>query len=425
MKSMMLVAGGVAALMAVGGQAEAKSLEDVLKDKGVISEADYKEVIKKKPYDYKVGKGLVFTSPDEKFQLNLGGQIQVQYQNDNYDESAKTDTSLFYLRRVKTLLSGYAFSKELTYNLSYNWTMLSSAPNKAIETANIKYRLLDEAQIMLGQEKIQFARQWITSNTAQQFVDGSFVRNAFMPGYDTGINLHGDLMKGIVKYDVGFFGGAGQNTKNKTEDNAYNIRLTVNPLGDMKYGEGDLDYSAKPLASIGTSYYMNTLRKTVTGTGATATTAIDNNNSNFVTDANGWLGTAVKGKYFGTTTAEKIAVDCNEVDFAFKWLGASVQGEHFWAKGRGGSSNKQVIAQGAYLQAGYFVIPKRLELALRYAWLDPNRYLVNDMQSEIQGGINYFVYGHNLKIQGDIGNRHTYKNKADDLTARLQAQLLF
>ncbi|MBJ6799804.1 porin [Geomonas propionica] len=418
------IAAGLISIMGAAHDARAKSVEDVLKEKGLITETEYKEVTKNKAYDYKLGKGFVFTSPDEKFQLNLGGQIQVQYQNDNFDEPTKTDTSLFYLRRVKTLLGGYAFSKDLTYNLSYNWSMLSSTPNKAIETANIKYRLLDEAQIMLGQEKIQFARQWITSNTAQQFVDGSFVRNAFMMGYDTGVNLHGDLMKGIVKYDAGVFGGAGQNTKNKTDDNAYNFRLTVNPLGDMKYAEGDLEYSAKPLVSVGTSYYMNTLKKTVTGSGASATTAVDNNNSNFVTDANGWLGTAVKAKYFGTT-AEKITVDSNEVDLAFKWLGASLQGEHFWAKGKGETSDKQVIARGAYLQAGYFVIPKRLELAVRYAWMDPNRYLANDMLSEVQGGVNYFLYGHSLKIQGDIGNRHTYKNKADDLTARLQAQLLF
>jgi hypothetical protein len=170
---------------------------------------------------------------------------------------------------------------------------------------------------------------------------------------------------------------------------------------------------------------MNTVKKTVAGTGVTATTAIDNNNSSFVTDANGWLGTAVKGKYFGTTSAEKIQVDSFEVDMAFKWLGASLQGEYFWAQGKGEISKKKAVAEGAYIQAGYFVIPKKLELAVRYAWLDPNRFVTNDMISEVQGGINYFFSGNNLKIQGDIGNRHNYKNKTDDLTTRIQAQILF
>ena len=88
MKRTLVVATGLIAVMAAGQKAQAKDLEDVLKEKGVISEADLKEVTKKKPYDYKPGKGFIFTSPDEKFQLNLGGQIQVQYEYDNYDDPA-------------------------------------------------------------------------------------------------------------------------------------------------------------------------------------------------------------------------------------------------------------------------------------------------------------------------------------------------
>ena len=413
------------ASVAVVQDVQAKSLEEILKEKGVITEEDFKEAAKAKPYEYKPGKGYLFTSPDKKFQMQLGGQIQVQYENDNYDDPAKQDVSQFNLRRVKTLLSGYAFTKDLTWKATYNWSNVVKDNTKAMEEVNLKYRVTDGVQVMLGQEKIQYSRQWITPNTAQQFVDGSFVRNAFMPGYDLGLNLHGDLMKGMVKYNAGYFGGSGQNTKNKTDENAYNFRVVVNPLGDMKYGEGDLDYSEKPLVSLGSSYYLNTVKKTVAGTGTAATSAIDNNNSNFVTDANGWLGTAVKGKYFGTAAAEKIKVDSWEADLAFKWLGASVQGEYFWGRGEGEGSGKELVAEGAYLQAGYFVIPKRLELALRYAWMDPNRYLASNAISEVQGGVNYFFYGNNLKIQGDIGNRHTYKNKADDLVARAQLQLLF
>lgn len=420
-----VVLAGFLAVMAAGHDVQAKSLEDILKEKGVITEAEYKEAAKAKPYDYKLGKGFVLTSPDQKFQLQIGGQIQAQYELDDYDLASKQDVSQFNMRRVKTLLSGYAFTKDLTYKATYNWSNVVKDNTKALEEVNLKYRVADELRIMLGQEKIQYSRQWITSNTAQQFVDGSFVRNAFMPGYDIGVNLHGDLWTGLVKYDAGFFGGAGQNTKNKTNDNAYNFRVAVNPLGDMKYGEGDLEYSEKPLVSLGSSYYLNTLRKTVAGTGTTATSAIDNNNSNFVTDTNGWIGKAVKGKYFGTAAAEEISVDSFEADFACKWLGASMQGEYFWGKAVGEISDKELIARGGYLQAGYFVIPKRLELAVRYAWMDPNRNITNDSVSEVQGAVNYFLYGNNLKIQGDVGNRHTYKDKTDDLVARAQVQLLF
>lgn len=436
MKRTFVVATGLIAVMAAGQKAQAKSLEDVLKEKGVISEADLKDVAKSKPTDYKPGKGFTFTSANEKFQLLLGTQVQVQYENDDYENPATKDVSQFNLRRVKTSLSGYASSKDLTYNLSYNWTNLATSPNKAIETANIKYRLRDEAQVMLGQEKIQFSRQWITSFTAQQFVDASFVRNAFHMGWDTGINLHGDLMKGMVKYDAGIFGGSGQNTKNKTNDNAYNIRLSVDPLGNMKYGEGDYDNSAKPLLSVGTSYYMSTVKtlKTTAYSGnptaapstfkSSDSWSIDNNNGSFA-GSSGWLGMAVKNKYFSTTAVEDIKVDAFEADLAFKWRGASLQGEYFWGQGEGQVSKKKAIAVGAYVQAGYFVIPQRLELAMRYAWLDPNRFAGNDMLSEIQGGVNYFFSGNDMKFQADVTNKHTYSNQADDMIYRAQMQFLF
>ena len=59
--------------------AGAKTLEDVLKEKGVISEADYKEVTKSRPVDYKLGNGFTFTSPDQKFQGAFGSCLQFRY----------------------------------------------------------------------------------------------------------------------------------------------------------------------------------------------------------------------------------------------------------------------------------------------------------------------------------------------------------
>lgn len=69
----------MAAFVLAGQGAQAKTLEDILKEKGVITEADYKEVSRSKPFDYKLGKGFTFTSADEKFQLTLGGRALVRY----------------------------------------------------------------------------------------------------------------------------------------------------------------------------------------------------------------------------------------------------------------------------------------------------------------------------------------------------------
>ena len=64
---------GVLAFLLVGKAGLAKTLEEVLKEKGVITEADFKEVTGGKPLAYQIGKGFTFTSPDARFQLSLGG----------------------------------------------------------------------------------------------------------------------------------------------------------------------------------------------------------------------------------------------------------------------------------------------------------------------------------------------------------------
>ena len=81
MKKGIMVAGLLAVALAAQS-AGAKTLEEVLKEKGVITEADYNDIMKDKPktppVSYKLGQGFTFTSPDEKFQLAISGQTAVQ-----------------------------------------------------------------------------------------------------------------------------------------------------------------------------------------------------------------------------------------------------------------------------------------------------------------------------------------------------------
>jgi phosphate-selective porin OprO/OprP len=62
----------------------------VLKGKGVITEEDYEEVTKVKPFYYKLGKGFTFTTNDEKFQLALGGRLQFRYAFTGYEINSST-----------------------------------------------------------------------------------------------------------------------------------------------------------------------------------------------------------------------------------------------------------------------------------------------------------------------------------------------
>jgi len=401
--------------------AGAKTLEDVLKEKGVITEADYKEVTKSKPLDYKLGKGFTFTAPDEKFQLSIGGRLQSRYTfTDADDNVAGSDSSKWEVRRMKMWMNGYAYTKDLTYLLQVDFTQGSSS--KLLDHAYLNYRLIDEVQLLTGQTKVPFGRQWLNSSGAQQFVDRSTASDMFRPGYDTGVKLNGDIAKGLATYELGYYGGAGQSTFRTSNENAYAARVTVNPFGKMAYSEGDLDQSGKPLLSVGGNYFRDTLQKT-SATTATAT-GFETNNLNLAVRTSGWLG---KGADI-FTTGEKLDINSYGVDAAFKWLGASAQAEYLLGQADGHVSDKTLRAHGFYVQAGYCLIPKTVEVAFRYSFVDPNRDISRDQQVDTQGAVSWYINKHNLKLQGDVSNIHKQngaKPSSDDMQYRLQAQIIF
>src|SRR4051794_36657143 len=102
-------AASIAALALLASPAAAKSLEEVLKEKGVITEEDYKSIVKSKPLDYRIGQGFTFTSTDEKFRLAIGTSFQLRYSFldlDDVNDGATKDkqvknSSRFELRRIK------------------------------------------------------------------------------------------------------------------------------------------------------------------------------------------------------------------------------------------------------------------------------------------------------------------------------------
>ncbi len=410
--------------------AGAKTLEDVLKEKGVITEADYQEVTKSKPVDYTLGKGFTFTSPDEKFQLNFGGRMQFRYTFTDFQLSTKqSDISQWDAKRIRLIAQGNAYTKDLTYKLEIDPRALASSTTaKGLVETYLNYRFIDEVQLKVGQMKTPFARQELTSDGALQFVDRSIVVDAFKPTYDIGAMLNGNIAKGLAYYYAGVYGGAGQSTTRNTNDNLFVARVMVNPLGDLPYSEADLDTTAKPLVSIGANYFRNTVNKSTTA----GTASLDVTIPNYAATASatspgsgGWLGRGFNKAGF-SAASDKLTVDSYGGDLAFKWMGFSLQGEYLLGQAEAKSNGHLLRAQGFYTQAGYTVIPKKLEVAFRYSYLDPDRDVANNLVTETIGGVSYYFSKHNLKLQGDVADIHDQgKGFIDDMQYRVQAQIIF
>lgn len=427
------IAVGLFMITSQAGTVSAKSLEDVLKEKGVLSEEDYKEVMKSTAVKYKPGEGINLTSADGNFSTSIGGFMQARYTFLNYDDvngaPAQKNSSLFEVKRAKLIVSGHAFSKDVTYNLTTNFSNISGGATKnggLLENAWINYKWRDELQIRTGQDKVQFGRQWLTLATALQFIDQSHVTVDFAPTYDTGVNLNGKIAKGLFTYSVAGSGGLGQNYVRSTDNNAFAARITANPFGVMKNSESDVENNEKPLLSIGSSFYHNTVSE------SEASTANANNSLGFLKKKAGWFALNNKGSV-SATGKEDIDFNMFSLDTAFKWRGLYLTGEYMSAEGDIQRNSYKQRAMGFYTQAGYMIIPKTVELAYRYAYLDPNRDAGNDHWIENSMAVSWYIKEHNLKLQADYTAIHKQSAIAstsgtqptDDNQARVQLQLVF
>jgi len=324
------------------------------------------------------------------------------------------------MKALKLTLNGYAYNKDLTYGIQANFVQGGSS--KIMEQGYMNYRFLDEVQILAGQTNVPFGRQWLNSTTGLEFVDRSYASDAFRAGYDTGLKLHGKLAESLFTYEAGVYGGVGQSTYRTTNNNALAARVTVNPFGPMPYSEGDLEQSPKPLLSIGADYYYDTLKATYKpAVGTTkASTTLETNNVDLAGN-NGWLGKGLAN----FTTTENIDISSYSFDAAFKWQGVSLQGEYLRGEAEGKDSHKKLKSEGYYGQAGYFVIPKTVEVAVRYSFVDLDRDTPDKHIVDTTGAVSWYINKHNLKIQTDITNSHNKQASTDDLIYRLQAQVIF
>lgn len=322
--------------------------------------------------------------------LVISNRVQVRFTQEMPEQG--DDVGSFRIRRAKTKFEGWVYDKDLTYELQVNWP--GSSPQ--LEDANFNYDFQGDDSVMLklGQFKVPFGRQELTSSGSQEFVDRSLVSNTFARGRDIGLQLWGTPLGGKVDWRVGLFNGSGVNTsRNDNDQYQIDARLTFQPFGDVKYSEGDFESSDRPLFAIAGQYESN--ERPVSASGSTPAHDAD---------------TEIVG-----------------ADAVFKYKGLFLFGEYFDATiDRTGLPS--VDTDGYNLQAGYFVIPKKLELALRLAELDPNADVGNDEREERGVALGWFFNKHAYKLQADYRQLENNVPAGGSVTNdefRLQYQIIF
>jgi phosphate-selective porin OprO/OprP len=323
------------------------------------------------------------------FKLDLSNRVQIRFTQELPEVG--DDVGSFRIRRAKTKFEGWAYTKDLTYELQLNW------PDSAnpLEDANINYDFTKGKKTFMlkaGQFKVPFGRQELTSSGSQEFVDRSLVVNRFARGRDLGFQLWGTPLGSKLDWRVGIFNGNGRTTsRNDNDQYQYNARLAFQPFGDVKYSEGDFESTDKPLLAIAGQYEINE-RPTAAA---------------------------------GTTPAFNTEKEIIGADVVFKYKGLFLYGEWFDAANDRNAGLSDFDDSGWVTQAGYFIVPSKAELALRFAQIDPNNDRDDDEQEERGVAFGYFFNKHAHKLQADY---RQVENVATDVTndeLRLQYQIVF
>ncbi len=415
-----------------------------------------------------LGKGIKFgydrglyTQFKDKFRLKIRIRAQFRFTdsafNANYNtvgdtknfpivSGAGTITALRHaediaeldVRRARLVFEGFAFSPDITYfvQLRNDTNGSTTQPSTSRSTtqlydAYVALGQLSWANLKVGQYRTHYGRQEFVSSALLQFVDRGFVAEAFVPNAldrrDQGVTLFSDPARHRFNYNIGVFNGVGINltrlglsTPSNANEFMYVGRVTADLLGRPGYPEGDLTFSATPQFGVGASHGYNAgLQTNTTGAGS-----------------NNQISTALASLGNGRLLNQGVVnIGTTGIDAVFKYKGLSLQAEGFVRNIDTRDHSKRIgNASGFYVQGGYFLVPRTIEVVGRYSYMDPDTVRSEDTITSGVGGINWYLSGHEHKLQFDYGVITTRLSAADTGTgavslienrARLQYTIVF
>lgn len=368
----------------------------------------------------------------------LGGQVE--YRAFRY----QSDSNLFSAPRVQLQFLGHAFDPDIRYNVSVAlnqtpWDQEGGSGRAGLLDAYISSWHIPWATVHVGQQRVWFNRALISSAATNSFADPMIVQSVFASNLqgsrDVGISIASDEEKYKFNYSVGIWGGVGANltregtavsqnvlpqtgtpgapnsgttrtynydTRFLTGEMMYTVRLLYKIAGNPGYGQGDIMNSRTPQAAIAFGYaydpaqnYLSSIRSDIVERAFRQRVA------------KAYNGRLLGGGIYDFHTYE--------LDFIAKYQGWAIQAEGFYrdqnvrnADSGGRPFDLGTIptsplavgppvslgdAWGWYVQVGKYVIPRKLEVAVRYGIHDPSIRQKQDLTKELGVALSYSFDG--------------------------------
>jgi phosphate-selective porin OprO and OprP len=430
----------------------------------VLSEQEFRDSLMSPAVQAGYDKGFFIKSSDDKFMMKFNGLLQFRWTHYNtrrenrYQSPGlkRHDRDGFDIARLRLMISGYAYTKDLTYWIEFD----ASAPN-AYDTRLlygwINYRIVDEFQIKAGVFRLASTRANFGSSSKFSFIDWPIEDAMYGLGVGTGVRFWGQLFNKRFDYYVDIvnaLNGAGRQTITTDEtrmatghdNNPAILARTVwhalvgacsngSPAPDAHLdGAPDIEHHTEPALDLGFHYAFNDDYQD-------GTLRIPYARQTFFRDGG-----------FGVANSRGMQINQFGFDASFKYMGFSLTGEYlmrildvrdsahspFSPLYRMTGDDSTTLQQGAYVQAGYFLPIPGLENKLEVVGRVGGISALNGGQEgtwEYAGGLNYYFEGHKVKLQTDVtkvsevpiaNSSYSLANVNDDaLIWRVQLQFCF
>lgn len=341
--------------------------------------------------------GFFFQNADGDFRLTINGRLQPQY----FFEKGKVggisiagapvnaeSISTFKIRRARIAFSGNMGKKWSFSSWLQNSTSTGQTPNTLYWWADVTYTQSPLFKLEMGSMQAPMDRFNQVSSSSYLMVEGpltatqkdgiqdlSISRPAFGTAPSLGIQISGNLNNRFI-YMMGATNGSNPTgnsefTSNFNKRMSAGVRLQYNILKDPGYSQSDLGWSETPSLAWGVGGSYNDQG------------AADN--------------------YAPTIYLRYNFQGSSDIAFKYKGLALTVEwyGRIQYCNSLGTNTMFNLQDAGYYALAGYFLVPKKLEIGAEAAQIfreGPH----NDSQ-EFLGTINWYILGNSIKWQNSGG----------------------
>lgn len=338
----------------------------------------------------KVGydEGLYIATSDEEFRLKLGGWIIGRW---GMASVADDVTQRFAVPGARITLSGNVFA-----TTAFQLSLDVGAGTATLRDAYVDRPVLGTT-LRFGQFKRPFSRQFIIARSRLQFTERALTNAWLGADRDVGASLFARPKPKAagVEWAVAAFSGYGSALR------------------------ASCDTGTPPTCGVPATSTADGKPTLVARLGWTSRMADSYEESDL---DGGPLRFAIGAGYL-VDLADGRRADMRHqagLDLSLKANGASLAAAAYLVRGDDAAGARETT-YGGHLQAGYMLVPRRVELAARFAQVP----VADEALHEVLGVVNLFGHGHRQKWQAEGGITHLTDGDGVDWTLRLQSQIAF